>query len=200
MLFICISRHTFNSSWKSFFKKFKGTGWSKETVNCNFFLTDPKKLKNAKTQWFLETLDREVLLFWCFKSVRWMQFCLSEIFQYWAFAAPYKAWTLIYTIWQIKTKKHRYTSLKRSQTPLPDIYGQFRTTKVTDRHQQTPKHIPRHPKGCLRMCDGSCWGWMAFAGVCWCLLVSDNVLCCLEGVWMSEEFLKGYLSAVYGRV
>ena len=70
------------------------TGWSKKTVNCNFFLTDPIFLKNAKPQWFLESLDRAVLVFWCFKSVRWMQFSLSEIFQYRAFAAPFKAWTL----------------------------------------------------------------------------------------------------------
>ena len=48
------------------------TGWSKKTVNCNFFLTDPNFLKNAKPQWFLESLDRAVLVFWCFKSVRWM--------------------------------------------------------------------------------------------------------------------------------
>ena len=45
---------------------------------------------------------------------------------------------------------------------------------------------------------------MAFAGVCWCLLVSDGVCLCPivpEDVKrVSEEFLKGYLSAVYGRV
>ena len=45
---------------------------------------------------------------------------------------------------------------------------------------------------------------MAFAGVCWCLLVSDGVGLCptVSGdvKRVSEEFLKGYLSAVYGRV
>ena len=45
---------------------------------------------------------------------------------------------------------------------------------------------------------------MAFAGVCWCLLVSDGVCLCpmVSGdvKRVSEEFLKGYLSAVYGRV
>ena len=50
-----------------------------------------------------------------------------------------------------KPNKHTYTSLKSSQTPNPDIYGQFMTTKVTDRHRQTSQHIPktpihRHPK------------------------------------------------------
>ena len=100
-----------------------------------------------------------------------------------------------------KPNRHAYTSLKRSQTPLPDIYGQFRTTKVTDRHQQTSQHIPRHPKRLfedvwwfmLRL-NGVCWCLLVFVGVCWCLIVSHVV-------WrVSEEFLKGYLSAVYGRV
>ena len=31
----------------------KATGWSLKTVNCNFFLTDPKISKIAITQWFL---------------------------------------------------------------------------------------------------------------------------------------------------
>ena len=74
------------------------TGWSKETVDCNFFLTDPNFLKSAITQWFLESLYREVLVFGYFKSVRCMEFCLMESFHYRAFPAPYMAWTLIYTL------------------------------------------------------------------------------------------------------
>ena len=42
---------------------------------------------------------------------------------------------------------------------------------------------------------------MAFAGVCWCLLVSDGVFQCpmVSGDLrrVSEELLKGYLCAVY---
>ena len=49
--------------------------------------------KSAITQWSLESLYREVLVFWCFKSVRCMEFCLLESFQYRAFPAPYIAWT-----------------------------------------------------------------------------------------------------------
>ena len=74
------------------------TGWSKETVDCNLFLTDPNFLKSAITQWFLESLYREVLVFGYFKSVRCMEFCLMESFHYRAFPAPYMAWTLIYTL------------------------------------------------------------------------------------------------------
>ena len=58
------------------------TGWSKETVDCNFLLTDPKIPKSVKTQWFLGSLYREVLVFWCLKNARCVEFCLSEIFQY----------------------------------------------------------------------------------------------------------------------
>ena len=51
--------------------------------NCNFFL---QKCYNPM-------IFRDVLVFWCFKSVRCMEFCLLESFQYRAFSAPYMAWT-----------------------------------------------------------------------------------------------------------
>ena len=57
------------------------TGWSKETVDCKFLLTDPRLPKSVITQWFLESLYREVLVFWHFKNARCVEFCLSEIFQ-----------------------------------------------------------------------------------------------------------------------
>ena len=93
-----------------------------------------------------------------------------------------------------KPNKHTYTSLKRSQTPLPDIYGQFRTTKVTDRHQQTSQHIPRHPmrlfedvwRFMLRLND-VCWCLLVFVGVCWCLILSYVVWRCAEGVWIVSQ-------------
>ena len=85
-----------------------------------------------------------------------------------------------------KPNKHTYTSLKRSQTPLPDIYGQFMTTKVTDRHQQTSQHIPRHPKrlfrGCVTVHVEVEWRLLVSVGVCWCLIVSYVVWRCAEGV------------------
>ena len=89
------------------------TGWSKETVDCNSLLTDPKLSKSVITQWFLESLYREVLVFWCFKSVRYVEFCLFKHFQYRAFAAPYKAWKLqnslthIQTPWQCEINNKR---------------------------------------------------------------------------------------------
>ena len=58
------------------------TGWSKETVNCNFSLTDMKNKKNGQTQWFLEV----VLMFWGLKRVRWKNSCLSPFCQNWGLA------------------------------------------------------------------------------------------------------------------
>ena len=74
------------------------TGWSLKTVNCNLFLTKPKNSKSAKTRWFSESLYREVLVFWCLKTVRCVEICLSELFQYRAFATQYRAWPLIYNL------------------------------------------------------------------------------------------------------
>ena len=54
--------------------KYDHTGWSLKTVDCNVFLTDPKISKSAITQWYLESLYREVLVFWCFKIVRCVNF------------------------------------------------------------------------------------------------------------------------------
>ena len=45
------------------FSSLADTGWSKETVNCNFSLTDMKIKKNGKTQTFLEMAYSEVLIF-----------------------------------------------------------------------------------------------------------------------------------------
>ena len=79
------------------------TGWSKETVDCNFLLTDPKISKSIITHWFLESLYREGLVFWCFNGVRCVEFCLFKHFQYRAFSAPYKAWTIQNTLTHIQT-------------------------------------------------------------------------------------------------
>ena len=67
------------------------TGWSEKTVTSNLFLTDPKISKSVITQWFLGSLYRAVLVSWCFKSVECLEFCLSKLFQFRAFASPYKA-------------------------------------------------------------------------------------------------------------
>ena len=49
----------------------RDTEWSKETVNCNFFLTGLKITKSGITEPFLVRAHREVLIFWCLEGVRW---------------------------------------------------------------------------------------------------------------------------------
>ena len=184
------------------------TGWSKETVDCNSLLTDPKLSKSVITQWFLESLYREVLVFWCFKSVRCVELCLLMYFQYWAFVASDKAWALQNTLTHIQTPKpyihftlmFTFTSSRYLRT-IQDKNRHQQKLIDTNRHQQT---VPGNPKCCSRMRGASCWHQMAFAGVCWCLLVSDGVFQCpmVSGDLrrVSEELLKGYLCAVYGLV
>ena len=54
------------------------TGWSKETVTSNLFLTGPEISKSAITQWFLQSLYREILVFWCFKIIRCVNFAFRS--------------------------------------------------------------------------------------------------------------------------
>ena len=155
------------------------TGWSKETVDCNFLLKDQKISTSVKTQWFLKSLYREVLVFWCFKSVRLVEFCLLERFHYRAMAAPYKAWTEhLYTPWVTsKPYKHFFSCINIcidicTQTPPPGISRQFRPTTDTNRHQMTPTGGPRLPKRLFK----DVWRLgLTSNGICWCLLVSDGV-------------------------
>ena len=55
-----------------------------------------------------------------------------------------------------------------------------------NRHQEKPTDATRHQQMvpgtpvCSRMRGGSCWHWMAFAGVWWCLTAAFSVLWCLE--------------------
>ena len=121
--------------------KFQPTGWSKETVDCNFLLTDPKISKSIITHWFLEILYREVLVFWCFNGVRCVEFCLFKHFQYRAFTAPYKAWTLQNTLLVLNTHPnpinihtlHPYAHNHLLQVSR-DNSGQQQTPTKTNRH------------------------------------------------------------------
>ena len=77
---------------------------------------------------------------------------------------------------------------------IQDNNRQQQTPTETNRHQET---VPGTPKGCSRMCGGSCWHWMAFAGACWCLLVPDGVFLVSYGVWRWEEGVWGFTQSVY---
>ena len=172
--------------------KWHFTGWSKETVDCNFSLTDPKFLKSAITQWFLESLYREVLVFWCFKSVRCVEFCLLELFQYRAFPAPYKARTLRYTLRRNETV---HTSINRIlirfekllRHPLY-ISRQHKTPTDTSIRHSMSTRTATHPWTAFL----GVWGSLLLSfGVCWSLLVSAVVLICPAwDIW--RRCLKAY--------
>ena len=90
-----------------------------------------------------------------------------------------------------KPNKHTHTSPKCSQTPPPDISGHFRTTTDTNRHQTTPTDIARHPKKLFK----DVWHSMLTSiGVCWCLMTSFTVICCLQ---MSEGCLSTFSRGIW---
>ena len=156
-------------------------------VTSSFFPTNPKQSTSAVTQWFIGSLYRAVSVFWCFKSVKYVEFCLLELFQYRAFASPYMTWTEhSYTpLDASKPHKHTYIhtlhcSALRCYAPV--ISGQFRTTTDTNRNQ----------KGCLRICGRSGWHRMMVADFFCCLMAFVSVSCCM-GMWGGylRSFSKG---------
>ena len=128
-------------------------------------------------------------------------------FAFWSFSnkehllhhsRPYHSYTFLDAF---KPNKHTYTSLKCSQTPPSGFSGHFRTTTDTNRHQRTPTDVARHPKRLFK----DLWRFMLTSnGVCRGLMVSNDVPYCLmlsaDVKRVSKKFLKGYLSAVYGRI
>ena len=99
------------------------------------------------------SLYRQVFVFWCFKSVRCVEFCLSEVFKY------------------------RASALKHLLQVTRDNLGKQQTPPATKLHQPT---FHDTQKSSSWMCGGPCWHWMAYAGACLCLMVSFSVWCCLE--------------------
>ena len=69
-------------------RKISDTGWLRETVNCNFSLTELKSAKNGLAQRFSSRKFREVLIFWCLKRARWKKFPLFRIVPKWCVFQP----------------------------------------------------------------------------------------------------------------
>ena len=144
-------------------------GWSLKTVDCNLLLKGQKISKSAKTQWFLKSSFREVLVFWCFKIVRYVKFCVLELFHRRAFAAPFTASTLLYTLRRIQTPQ---TYIHFTQMLSDTSFRYLGTLQDNNRHQQTPNHTNRRcqtPKKALQ-------GFVAvYVDIKWRLLRSDGV-------------------------
>ena len=79
------------------------------------------------------------------------------------------------------------------QTSMDNL-GQPKWQTDTNRRPNTSPDTQKAVWGCVMVHVEVEWRLLVSVGVCWCLIVS-YVVC-----RVSEEFLKGYLSGVYGRV
>ena len=122
-----------------------------------------------------------------FQNYQVCEFCRLELFLYRAFAAPFNALTLLYT-------------LKRIQPPqttqrLPDTSSRYPGTRQdNNRHQTTPAVVARHRKRLFK----DMWQIILTSnGVCWRLTVSDDVLYCLCCLLMLKGCLRNLSTGLF---
>ena len=128
-----------------------------------------------------------------FQNCQVCEFCRLELFQYRAFAAPFKALTLLYTLRRIQPLQTFINFTQSSQTPPPGIPGHFKTTTDTNRHQTTPADVARHRKRLFK----DMWQIILTSnGVCWRLTVSDDVLYCLYCLLMLKGCLRNLSTGI----
>ena len=123
-------------------------------------------------------INREVLVFWCFKSVRWTEFCLLELVHHRAFAAPYRPEHLYTPSDATKSYKISYKALRYPSDTLCTCPDQSKTLSDTNRHQRAPTDTSkRHstPTWTVTHPQTAFWGvWGCVGtsiGVCWSLLL-----------------------------
>ena len=155
------------------------TGWSKETVNCEFLLLDPKICKSAITQWFLGSLYSAVSVFWCFKTVMWWDFVFGSFSN------------KEHLLHHHTRPEHSYTyTLRRIQTSQAYIHTlhcyTLRYLLQLSRDNTGQQQILTETKNVV-------WGYVAVhVDIKWCLLISFGFSCCLE-MWGGclRSFSKG---------
>ena len=129
--------------------------------------------------------------FWLKKSIfsapkkhlwrRCMEICLSELFQYRAFATPYRAWPLLYNLIRIQTLNK---SINSTQIPFEEFFRhpfnicwQHKTVRDVIRHHQTSANAIWCQHKPPQILEQPFW---VSGNVCWCSLVSVGVCCCPE--------------------
>ena len=134
-----------------------------------------------------------VLVFWCLITVRCVEIFLSELFQYRAFATPYKAWTLLYSYTPIQTLNK---SINSTEIPLEkflkhpfNICRKHKPEKDVIRHHQTSANAIWCQHKSPQILEQPFW---VSGNVCWCCLVSVGVCCCPE---VSRDTWKRCLKA-----
>ena len=70
-----------------------------------------KNKKNGKTQSFLEVVDREVLIFWCLKRVRWKKSCLSRFCQNGGLAPVWLGHAFLRSVWELSWSVWRHLAV-----------------------------------------------------------------------------------------
>ena len=127
-----------------------------------------------------------------------MKFCVLELFHSRAFAAPFTASTLLYTLRRIQTPQTyiHFTQMLSDTSfrylgTLQDNNRHQQTPTDTNRHQTTPTDVAKHPKRLFK----DVWQFMLTSiFVCWCLMTSFTVLCCLQ---MSEGCLRSFSRGIW---
>ena len=153
------------------------TGWSKETVTCNISLTEPKKSKTTQTQWFLETLYWEVLVFWCPICLRCKLFFGFRVVTKWCYGSILQGLRTQIIPNTSECLRSPWISLWHPQTLTrhpPDTQQTFlgsrrcqQTTTDATRHKQTAPDTQRH--------------WQVLFEYIWrCLLASVDISCSLD--------------------
>ena len=124
-----------------------------------------------------------------FQNCQVCEFCRLELFLYRAFAAPFKALTLLYT-------------LKRIQPPqttqrLPDTSSRYPwTLQDNNRHQQTPNNTSRRCQTPKKAVQGYVADYFDIKWLCWRLTVSDDVLYCLCCLLMLKGCLRNLSTGI----
>ena len=126
-----------------------------------------------------------------FQNCQVCEFCLSELFQYRAFATPYRAWPLLYNLIRIQTLNK---SINSTQIPFEEFFRhpfnicwQHKTVRDVIRHHQTSANAIWCQHKPPQILEQPFW---VSGNVCWCSLVSVGVCCCPEvsrDTWRSCE-------------
>ena len=131
-----------------------------------FFSDGPKKYINPM---FFRELIREILLFYCCKTVQCVEFCLTKIFKCRALAVPHKASALPYILRRIQTPP-TYIHFTHMLSDTSSRY--LGTIQDNNRHQQTPNNTNRRSQAHKRAVQGCVAFYVYIKGR---LLVSDGV-------------------------
>ena len=128
------------------------------------------------------------MVFCCFKIISKVKFYVSELLQSRAFAAPFTALTLLYTLRHIQTPQAYIHFTQMLSDTSPRYLG---TLQDNNRHQQTPNNTDQRCQTPKMAVQGYVAVYVDINDVLYCLMLSVDIR------RVSKKFIKGYLIAVY---